>query len=188
MKPKRSRASNDHRNTAYHEAGHVVVSVALGFPIDKVTIKRHRDPLWGVFLGETARPGLRTLEGAAEPREFRRMVRDSIISTYAGFEAELICDPGANPKHAKHDWDEAWSAPSHYSVFPRGCRQVGDEVYEAFLLRQRQTARLLARKHWRAIEAVAEALLRRGTLSGEEVQAIALPFLGSSKRIPAVQG
>lgn len=159
-------------NTAHHEAGHAVVALHFGFPIKSVSILPDEDS-----LGKLLRPSLMMLSDYHDQRKLRRIVRESIIVSYAGFEAERIYDPGADESFAADDFNQAWNLPREHNVPINGCQSIGDDVYEAYLNRQRRETRRLVRKLWPAIRALAQELLKRKSLTAVIAQRIALPFL-----------
>ena len=161
------------RCTAYHEAGHAVMSIVLGLSVNSVTIVRSRDSLGCVKSPPVLGYEDRTRSGR------RRLARAHIVSSYAGLEAQKLVDPDPKDFAGEHDDENARWLSREYHVFPRILNCVGDEYHEAYLERLRGEARRLVRKHRPAIDAVAEALLIGWTMGHEAVAQIVRSVLGS---------
>jgi ATP-dependent Zn protease len=154
--------------TAYHEAGHAVAALHFGFIPDKVTIVKT-----DTALGHVEQRGLVLYQDYADRRHLQRMVSESIVCCYAGYEAERRFDPNTDGASSEKDFRDAFNLPRYYEVPPRYCSMVGDEVYMEYLERRQRQAQRLVRERWACIAHVAWALLRHKTLSGEEVNEIA---------------
>lgn len=151
-------------NTAYHEAGHAAVSAYFELGPNSVTIQRGDDT-----LGSSTDPGIAMFD--YDSRSTRsQTIRQMIMVCYAGLLAEMLFDPNAQAELSQGDETLAWNLLSDVSV--RHCSYVGDEVYVAALERLRRKAQKLVRSLWPEIEALAQALLTRKTLSKEEVEGI----------------
>jgi len=162
-------ASRRLKRTAYHEAGHAAVLLVYDLPFDSVTIKPTEDSTGG-SRGHILKPNPMMFEGGK--RERNQIVRQYIVSAYAGFEAERCFDPNADEGLSEEDFSNAWNLPRDWDLPIKGCSYIGDEVYEQYLARQRQQARALVRKHWALVERLAQALLERETLSGEQAESL----------------
>jgi ATP-dependent Zn protease len=163
--------------TAYHEAGHAVIGHVLGLGCGSVTIVPDA-------VGEgctTTKSPLATLDAwdargrcRYNGRDLKSVYRAYIMGVMAGREAaELCCGPGGDfigdgddiqqietLIHRTYDLDrESWPSPS-----PR----VGDFNLD----RLRRAARHLCIRHREKIERVAQALVKRGTLSPEVIDAL----------------
>lgn len=133
--------------TAYHEAGHAVVALVLGRPVQLVSVLPTRD-LLGVcqFRNPVFRPSEDWLE-----RE--------ILIALAGLAAEAI-------HTGNYGWDEA----SRDLVYVRKLvvQRAGERRAER--LERRMLAKvehlLGQERHWRAVELIAAALLEQGEISG----------------------
>ena len=153
------------RATAYHEAGHAAVHHHFGHQIELISIQP--DPESG-SLGH-ARSSLFNFYGINR-RDLRRVVREHVIASYAGFEAEVRVSPYADREvSAGVDESIAFNLPREFEVFPRGCSQVGDDGYWRWLEQRRKDARRLVRSIWPSIEIVASALLEKETLTGDQL-------------------
>ena len=136
------------RPTAYHEAGHAVVALALGRPVHRVTILADRAHAGTCAFGKAPfRPSEDWLE------------REALIAL-AGLAAEARFT-------GVYELDAA--AKDRRYVFSLALERTGDarkaERLERRLLAK--TEHLLARdEYWRAVERLAAELLRTGTVSG----------------------
>jgi hypothetical protein len=134
--------------TAYHEAGHAVMALALGRPVACVSVRPdHR------YLGtcEFSKAVFRPSEDWLE--------REALIAL-AGAAAE-----------ARHAGDYAWGAAAKDLAYVEDLarQRAGGERQAQRLLRRllAKAEHLLAREeNWRAVERVAAELLRVGEISG----------------------
>jgi ATP-dependent Zn protease len=137
--------------TAYHEAGHAVIALRLGYEIGKVTIKRRY-----------------TFLGSAEIRN--RTSPDDIRINLAGPLAEGLVNP--------NDEDIQLGSLSDWRNARRSAREfvelgfIGDREGGILIEELLQETRALVRRDRKAIAAVAEALLNRKTLSGDDIRRI----------------
>ncbi len=150
---------------AYHEAGHAVTAILLNLKIVTVTIERGEDSqgvcrVYGVMGYHYT-----------NLRERKSIARNSILNSYAGFEAEKMFNPEADPGFSAEDFEEAEDTSKTFAILPRKCF-VGDEKHLAYLERFKIGARKLLRKSWPSVKAVAEALMEGKTLTHEEVEQI----------------
>jgi ATP-dependent Zn protease len=134
--------------TAYHEAGHAVVALALGRPVQGVSIRPERDRLGLCAFGKAVfRPSEDWLE------------REVLISL-AGLAAE-----------ARYAGDYGWDGAERDRLYARGLllQRAGNER-AAERLERRMLAKvenLLAQPaNWRAVERMAAELVRVGQISG----------------------
>jgi ATP-dependent Zn protease len=133
--------------TAYHEAGHAVVALALGRTIHKVTVLPNRDR-----LGE-----VRFNKGAAKP-------------TDDWIEREILIALGGLAAEARHTGTYEMDAAAQDLRFVRRLaserksdRQV--ERYEQRML-DKVEYMLADEGHWKAVELIAAELMARGEISG----------------------
>jgi hypothetical protein len=135
-------------HTAYHEAGHAVMALALGRPVDHVSIRPDAQYLGHCeFRKAVFRPSEDWLE------------REMLISL-AGLAAEAI-----------HTGDYAWDGAARDLRYARelALGRAGNERKA-----ERLTDRVLSKAehllskpaHWRAVERLASELLRVGEVSG----------------------
>lgn len=144
--------------TALHEAGHVVASVALGRKVRSATIVPEGDRLGSV---RTSR--LRRLDPAATDRRMRMTIEREVMILLAGSVAEQLA--GAGPHGGRRDRRDALALVGFLSG------SASEE--EAYVRWLRERTRTLLRIHWAAVQAVAKALLAKGTLNGASVREIA---------------
>lgn len=159
--------------TAYHEAGHAVVALRLGWTIETVTLIPGTDASTGAsrdYEGQVL-PVPHHLSCRTEMGKrmaIARLKRQFIIVSYAGPQA-AIKQFGADigPRHWPGDLKIIDQYLSELSVSQRGlkaCQDYKDRCSQEAL---QQVDRL-----WAAITLVAGELLKRGTLTGEALQAI----------------
>lgn len=143
--------------TAYHEAGHAIVTLCLGYPVHHVTIEpgddytgvcRSDNPLFDCDL-EIDGPGTAT----------DRRVRHRLFAAFAGPLAERRFDPeGFNIEDSSADYEVIFDLVLRLGG---GDNNVGEKL-EA-------QADALVLKHWPLIDRAARALLERTTLSGADL-------------------
>lgn len=133
--------------TAYHEAGHAVVALALGRPVHRVSVLPNRDRLGQCEFGK----------GVFRPSE--DYVEREVMISLGGLAAEA--------RHTgTYGWEEADRDLRHVRrlVLQRGSERAADR-YERRLLAKVEY--LLADDgHWRAVERIAAELLKLGVISG----------------------
>lgn len=133
--------------TAYHEAGHAVVALALGRMVQEISVLPRRDR-----LGHCAHRKAR-LRSSAD------LLENEVLIALGGIVAEARFT-------GTYAWDMATT----------DLRYVRDLVVQRVGLRraQRLERRLIAKAehvlaqegHWRAVELLAAELVRRGSMSG----------------------
>ena len=139
---------NSHEEaTAYHEAGHAVVALALGRPVHKVSILPNRDRLgWCVFRKGVFRPS-------------DDWVEREVLIGLAGLAAEA-------QRTGTYDRESAGRDLRHVRVL--ALQRASERSVER--LERRMLAKvehLLADDgHWRAVELIAAELLKSGEISG----------------------
>lgn len=134
--------------TAYHEAGHAVVALALGKPIHKVTISPNRD-----------RVGMcQTQKGHFRPSHDQ--LEDAILILFAGYVAEARFTGQPNHIGATSDFKQIRRLSSQRAD---GERQV--ERLEKRLLAKTEYM-LEDEEYWGAVERIAKELVVKETISG----------------------
>ena len=163
MTPKLSRTHEDEK-TAYHEAGHVVAAFEMGISVRYVTIRPHGKGI----LGNTV---LRC-------NKFTPGVGGHVILKLAGAYAAQLFRPDAYPA----DHDQACAVMTD-AGFGDDFNQVEDaantlfntdEEKRDYLQKMFDRTEKLVKSDWcqEAIQAIAEALLEKSTLTGREAKEI----------------
>ena len=133
--------------TAYHEAGHAVIALALGRPIRRVSILPDREHLGVCEFGK----------GAFRPTE--DWLEREILIALAGIAAE-----------ARHTGNYAWDGAARDQQYVRRLSEQRAGERRAERLERRLLAKaehLLADEgHWRAVELIAVELVLCGSISG----------------------
>ena len=133
--------------TAYHEAGHAVVALSLGRPVQRVTILPTGTHLGRCEFGK----------GAFRPSD-------------DWLECQILISLGGIAAEARHTGNYDWGGASRDRQHVRrlAVERAGERRAER--LERRLLAKvehLLAQeKHWRAVELIAGELLRCGAISG----------------------
>jgi ATP-dependent Zn protease len=133
--------------TAYHEAGHAVLALALGRPVQRVSIMPNDDHLGRCEFGKSVfRPSEDWLE------------REILISL-GGIAAEARLT-------GNYAWDAA--ARDQQYVHSLAVQRAGERQAERLQRRLLAKAEHLLHQegHWRAVELIAAELLRRRRISG----------------------
>lgn len=134
--------------TAYHEAGHAVVALALGRPVQRVSIK----------------PGERRLGHCEIRKGTFRPVRDAL-------ETEILILLGGPAAEARHSGQYGWESAT---LDLRGVRSLSQMRAASQKQVERLERRLLDKTEhlldqpgiWDAVERIADELLRNTTISG----------------------
>jgi ATP-dependent Zn protease len=133
--------------TAYHEAGHAVVALALGRPVQRVSVLPDR-----VHLGQC---------------EFRK---GEFRPTEDWLEREMLIALAGIAAEARHTDNYAWEGAGRDLQYVRllAVQRAGESRAERLERRLlSKVEHLLAQEgHWRAVELIAAELLRRGAISG----------------------
>lgn len=155
---------------AYHEAGHAVVGWLCGVEMEHAEI-HVRDGVRSGF----ARPVYMGVELASQmPPSMRRAMLEGLLITFqAGRIAEEKRGVDLDPEPLRRlAWESSTDFPQALDclarlapVGPKRCRVYATLYFEA--------ERIVAH-HWRAIEAVAEGLLRKGRLDRFEIKDLIL--------------
>ena len=137
--------------TAYHEAGHAVLALALGRPVHGVSVLPNRERL-GVCEFR---------KGVFRPSE--DWVEREILIALGGIAAEAI-HTGA------YAWDEAERDLQYVRELTE--RRAGRRQAERLERRLLAKAEYLLAKpgHWQAVELIAGELLKHGEISGRKAR------------------
>ena len=133
--------------TAYHEAGHAVVALALDRPVHRVSVLPNRDRLGHCEFGK----------GRFRPTE--DWLEREILIALGGLAAEAR-------QTGTYGWDEAGRDLRY--VRKLALQRAGERGAER--LERRMLAKvenvLADAGHWRAVELIAAELMKHGTISG----------------------
>jgi ATP-dependent Zn protease len=137
--------------TAYHEAGHAVIALRLGYEVGKVTIKRRQGVL-----------------GRADIRN--RTSPDDIRISLAGALAEALVNPSDEKIQlgAHYDWRNTRRSVREFVALGFINGRERDILIEELL----HETRALVRRDREVIARVAEALLEHKTLTGDDIKRI----------------
>lgn len=151
------------RSTAIHEAGHAVIGRVLGLACGGATIIANpadlREAGSAIIDGQWGTYGLWDRRGRY--RDIRTVVLGGILALMAGAEAERLIvgrvgvGDGDDRRQIAMRMDSA--------DYAGGCASEP---------RLRRATRALVQRHRSAIEALAAVLIKKGTLSGDEVDAV----------------
>jgi ATP-dependent Zn protease len=159
------RSKDPLRLTAYHEAGHAVMAQLCGQQITEVEI-----------VGDEELTGsVRSLRFSEEEAS----EHDPAIPT-APIERRLLCTAAGVVAEALARGTDGWDEGSEDldAAVRLAMQVVGDcERVLPFLELVQEHTRELLRSNWTAVELLAETLLRRHRLSGEEVRRLLTPLL-----------
>lgn len=159
---------------AYHESAHAVAVVALGYRLISANIADGKPEIWhqgGIPFGDISI--IRLVGELAEDFPNRRTYRKSDAELVRYLREAWDCEPGENDlvqffvsarrEHSKSQPNIHFDTDTSIAAY----RQA-EEAALAFLE---------IPQHRMAIRAVADALLERGTLTGNEVRAIASRYI-----------
>jgi cell division protease FtsH len=172
---------NDIRYVAIHEAGHAVSAVVLGFNLKSVEIRRRRMPSGQWSLGFTDTGSVVNLEVAGKGEEF---VKSYLIQEFSGPMAELQVNDRAAESSALADDLEGARRIAVLAICEASDK--GDGTFEinpnemarnearlnSLIRNALEATNLLIKDHWSAICRVADLLVTRKVLTGDEVATI----------------
>jgi len=155
--------TNKLKSTAYHEAGHAVIGRVLGLSCGSTTIKPDYDSVGHAIIFDPWLV-LNNWEKHGKYRDPSSVFLARTISLMAGVESEEMI-LGQNQGGDNDDrYQILLTADSELNI-PNG-------DWERYEVRIRAQTRRLIRRHRLRIERVAQALLERGTLEADEIEAI----------------
>lgn len=163
--------------TAWHEAGHAVIAFFHDLPVRYATIRPREDSLGHVMPGN--HPKWMQPDVEIPPRTEAR-IRKTIEKLLAGREAAWLVTGRYNNVGASGDDRQAFNLATHL---------CDDDEAAAYLAWVRIRARNMVRRpHVRvSIEAVAQALLARKRLSGNEIKAVIREAISSPEGIERIR-
>jgi hypothetical protein len=174
----RDNAERERLRTAYHEAGHAVIGLALRLPVAFVTIKGDKRAPHVSYTPVHYGLGQVYARGS-----YRKPIADICEHDAFGnvaskrnddWHADIVVDIAGGMAEGKFladgtDWRELWSGGDKrcaaYSRSKLGQQARSLEEYAA-------ECKTLVERHWLMIEAVAARLVTEETLSGNDVYAI----------------
>jgi len=147
--------------TAFHEAGHAVIGDALGLVVEKVTIL----PVFSSHYKRWAR-GMTWIKATGDlTRDFSFAMRDRLhreaIFSLAG--------PAAERRAVGHVPLDAEDIDAQVAEWLLSRDTAARELPRVFR-RANGIAERLVRQRWSAIESLAAALMRHGSLSGQQLR------------------
>lgn len=138
--------------TAYHEAGHAVVALIVGRPLQKITIVANRERLGLCHLQK----------GRSKPS--KDWLEDEILILMAGMAAEAQLSGFYNTAGAEQDMRMA----RRLAIMRAGSVQQAERLERKLLAK---TEHVLAdESHWKAVQKIAKDLIERETISGRAAQ------------------
>ncbi len=138
--------------TAYHEAGHAVIALAVGRTLEKVTIAANRDRLGLCHLQK----------GRAKPS--KDWLEDEILILMAGIAAEAQLSGVYNLGGADQDMRMA----RRFAMMRSGSAKQAERLEKKLLAK---TEHMLSdENYWNAVEKIAADLMERETISGRAAQ------------------
>ncbi len=139
--------------TAYHEAGHAVAALALGRPVQRVSVLPNQERLGHCEFGK----------GVFRPSE-------------DWLEREILIALGGLAAEARFTGAYAWHGAARDRQYVRQLvvQRAGERRAERLERRMLAKAEhLLSQEcHWRAVELIAAELLRLGAISGRAARAL----------------
>lgn len=158
---------------AYHEAGHVLARLAMGYPVDYVTIKEDPETQsLGATHGQILLSSLtpeRFKHGSAFTADEERSICDNITALVAGDVAETHHRGEVyeiEPVSMSHTRDERNAIGQALALWR------DDDIANAYTAFLTVRARRILVERWTLVEKVATQLLRQETLEGVAVQAL----------------
>jgi hypothetical protein len=150
------------RLTAFHEAGHAVVSWVVGLEMEGASIEPQESSLGRVSFADME-----------DMEIYDEIMHRRLVSSYAGVKAVELCtgrptapdDPNTDPRDKGSDWDQVMD------LIPR---LAGPEESEQVVLQRQaeEKAQRILRENWRGVETVAQALLRGRSLNSSDLSRI----------------
>jgi ATP-dependent Zn protease len=159
-----SGGDRDLTGTAYHEAGHAVMGCLVGRVLTFATIVPDGTGAVGrtQYADDVPACARRYFDRSEEKK---RYTEARVLSEIAAMIAQDLKEPGR-----PHDMADAEDA--------RQARELVIELVsweddrDAYLPRAQKRATAILKEHWRWVEAVAQALLQRKTLTDAEIVAL----------------
>ncbi len=151
-------------STAYHEAGHAVIARVLSLTCGQVSIIADDDSSGHAIIEDPWKTA-GDWENRGRFRDARQAFRGTIIARMAGAEAEREFFGQCRGGDDDDRYEIALLMESRWTEIPA-------DDWDQYEARLRAQTRRLVRRHRHTIEHVAKALQERGTLEGDEVNAM----------------
>jgi hypothetical protein len=169
------------RNTAFHESGHAASAFLLGVQFRFVSIRpdQERGTVGGLMLRKRPKwawPDTEEYNDVRARTWFEKMAQISL----AGQVAESK-HAGRRPAHYSHATDNDHAREMAMEIY--GSDEECDVWMELILIR----ARNQLDNFWPAVEALAEELLKRGTIAVPEVRQIILNAMCPPGSLPKIE-
>lgn len=163
----------DLHQTAVHEAGHVVVAYALGLACKEVALT-HDDVEETGQYGRAVGPNPQYGYGHGSQREQQETMRLECVACCAGLAAEHVfysVPLDIENESAQGDFLNIIECERNGLRTRRGCSGfVGDDATWRFIARLLREAKKLVRRHCDTIQRLADTLVEKKQLSGDEVE------------------
>jgi len=152
------------KSTAYHEAAHAVIGRVLGLTCGQVSIITDDDSVGHAIIAD---PWVTVWdwEQRARFRDARQAFRGTIIARMAGAEAEVEFFGQCRGGDGDDRREISMMMDSRYAEIP-------PDHWDRYEARLRAQTRRLVRRNRDGIERIAGALLDRGTLQPDEIEAL----------------
>jgi hypothetical protein len=150
--------------TAYHEAGHAIISGISGIRVSRVTAEPDEDSLGATHRSDPLRRI--AIDGDDDSPRAQRRAENCMIVSLAGTVAQRKYNPRSvrRYQHAS-DWESVCDILTHSCS---GDKKIMRTYYELMELRAKALVQNLV--NWRAIGILAEELLQRRTLAGKTLR------------------
>lgn len=170
------RKSVNRMTAALHEAGHAVAAIKLGISFDFVTVVPDDISVAHVHgLSQSVPDYASHPDTKDEPKSLAFWERWLVV-TMAGPAAHKKRHPYAHP------WGYAFSDRGELFRLTRDIHRGSEDVRHAYEGYIRARAKELVEREWPSIEAVAAALVERGTLSYDDVHSACHAMIVSVSR------
>jgi hypothetical protein len=156
----------DLKHVAYHEAGHAVIGLKLGYDVGRVTIRKRYSSLGSAQISKKRCGSLGSTEVQAGDVSPDSDDFGHICIDLAGPLAERLVSPIPFEELIAHGARADWQSARKRAR--RNNRQHADTLIDVLM----EETRALVQQHKEAITRVATALLEHETLMGEEIQRI----------------